>query len=315
MRIEAGGYVGIGTADPDVQLSVYTTDALPTLRLANDTNSNESYIRIQGKNSGGTKQYADIGIEPDTGLLFFDNDYTNRRMVILNTGNVGIGTTGPAYTLQVSGDIDATRLYVNAGGNATDPIIRVQSDTDTGIYFPSDNTIALSVGASEALRIDSNGDVGIGTTNPTFRLDVSGSAGGTARFRGPGQVTLDLNDGVDNYIVATGGALQLRPSGGTMLTANSTGVTVAGTIQGTIITPTSYLGRSAHHTGHLVGGYQNLGDNALKTTPIFTMGSSYNPDGETLSNMYGIGHTLYASSGGATFLNATDLGTAVAADG
>jgi hypothetical protein len=94
------------------------------------------------------------------------------RMVINSSGNVGIGTIAPAYDLQVAGNIDATRLYVNAGGNATDPIIRVQSDTNTGIFFPADDTIAWTTGGSERMRIKSDGNVGIGTSAPIANLDV-----------------------------------------------------------------------------------------------------------------------------------------------
>ncbi len=52
-----------------------------------------------------------------------------------------------------------------------------------------------------------------------------------------------------------------------------------------------YLGRRAHHTGHLVGSYNSVGANQYKSNPIYTIGSSYNPTDAALSNMYGIGYS------------------------
>ena len=65
------------------------------------------------------------------------------------------------------------------------------------------------------------------------------------------------------------------------------------------------LRRNNHHTGHLEGSYNNIGQNNTKSNPIYTIGTNYNPTDAALSNMYGIGFT-YTD---ATFLNQTDLGT------
>ncbi|MDG3582056.1 tail fiber domain-containing protein [Galbibacter pacificus] len=64
--------------------------------------------------------------------------------------------------------------------------------------------------------------------------------------------------------------------------------------------------RYSHVAGFLEGSYQTVGNNSAKTNPIYTIGSSYIPDEETLNNMYGIG---YAQGSSASFLNSTDLGT------
>jgi len=46
------------------------------------------------------------------------------------------------------------------------------SDTDTGVFFPAANTMAFSTGGTEKMRVDSSGNVGIGTASPTQKLDV-----------------------------------------------------------------------------------------------------------------------------------------------
>ena len=76
-----------------------------------------------------------------------------------------------------------------------------------------------------------------------------------------------------------------------------------------------HLQRSSHHTGHLEGGYNNIGTSDAKSSPIYTIGSNYNPSDAALSNMYGIG---FSNSGSASFIsfNGTgNWGMYVAADG
>ena len=78
----------------------------------------------------------------------------------------------------------------------------------------------------------------------------------------------------------------------------------------------SGYGRLSHHTGHLVGGYNNVGSSGGKSSPIYTIGSSYNPTDTSISGMYGIGYTTYSSTLMNTALaGATDWGMYVAANG
>jgi hypothetical protein len=52
------------------------------------------------------------------------------------------------------------------------------TDTDTGVFFPAANTMAFSTGGTERMRITSAGDLGIGTNNPTEKLDVVANPSG-----------------------------------------------------------------------------------------------------------------------------------------
>jgi hypothetical protein len=63
-------------------------------------------------------------------------------------------------------------------GTAATPAIR-GTDANTGIFFPAADTIAFSEGGTEAMRIDSSGNVGIGTNSPAGKLDI---ISGTARM-------------------------------------------------------------------------------------------------------------------------------------
>jgi hypothetical protein len=72
--------------------------------------------------------------------------------------------------------IDVTGTVAAGAGTALLPSITTTGDLNTGMWFPAADTIAFSEGGVEALRINSSGYVGIGTTNPVSQFAV-GAAG------------------------------------------------------------------------------------------------------------------------------------------
>ena len=69
--------------------------------------------------------------------------------------------------------INGTTGIAGVDGSAATPAVQ-GADTNTGIFFPAADTIAFAEGGTEVMRIDSSGQVGIGTTTPTCALDVTG---------------------------------------------------------------------------------------------------------------------------------------------
>jgi hypothetical protein len=134
--------------------------------------------------------------------------------------------------------INTDKQIVAAAGTASLPALTTTGDVNTGIFFPAADTIAFAEGGAEAMRIDSDGDVGIGTTSPAFRLDVAGTtatnaAVGITRYSGPGYLYFQSSRGSSvgsNTIVQNGDTLGILRFNG----ANNTDFTPAAEIRGVV---------------------------------------------------------------------------------
>lgn len=69
--------------------------------------------------------------------------------------------------------INGTTGIAGVDGSASTPSLQ-GADTNTGMFFPAADTIAFAEGGAEVMRIDSSGNVGIGTSSPAYRLDTAG---------------------------------------------------------------------------------------------------------------------------------------------
>jgi len=112
-------------------------------------------------------------------------------VTVKSTGNVGIGTTTPDAVLRVQSDATGTdfRSLSTKAGIAL-------NFSGTGIsYYDSDTTVfrkSTSGSSTELMRITSTGNLGIGTNNPSEKLDVNGNISIAGQGYSP---TLTLTDG------------------------------------------------------------------------------------------------------------------------
>uniref|UniRef100_UPI002349D5D9 hypothetical protein n=1 Tax=Zeaxanthinibacter TaxID=561554 RepID=UPI002349D5D9 len=99
-----------------------------------------------------------------------------------NLDRLGIGLNTPSASLHVGGETRSTK-YTALGGSAGLPSYSFSDDTDsdTGMFLPVMNQIGFTTGGSEKVRINSVGDVGVGTIDPSSTLDVDGSVAAGAR--------------------------------------------------------------------------------------------------------------------------------------
>jgi len=116
------------------------------------------------------------------GTIIADTIQATSQQISLNVGNTTILTassTGLTLIPTTNVNINVTNSTVAFGsGNVSRPSISFSGNTSTGLYMPLANTIAWTVAGSEAMRIDSTGKIGIGTSNLNGKFNIS-NAGAT----------------------------------------------------------------------------------------------------------------------------------------
>ena len=185
--------------------------------------TNGGIIRVGHGNS-----FANIDFTQLSQALIFNTSSTERAR-INSSGNFGIGTQTPTTALEVSGTISATH-FVGDGSGLTNLSVqgdRITSGTTNVTVNSATSTISFTTNGSVANYIDSSGrlvttgisvttnqlsattgyfsgNVGIGTTSPNYKLDVSGSIGvGNNNNSSTNRINLASGDNY-HYIYSTG---------------------------------------------------------------------------------------------------------------
>ena len=241
MRITSAGNVGIGTTSPDSSLHV----------SADVTGANTGTITIEGRPAGflgddiatidfhnsGNKR-ADIRMErgntaDDSQLVFSTSDTgtLNDALIINEIGNVGIGTNNPSSfnsrgrNLVVNSDGD-TGITISANSTSSSTLLFADAFGGTGgtatyrgvvEYDHANDSMAFSTAAAYRMRIDSTGNVGIGTTSPATKLHIADVSTPTIRIEDTtNNRNLQLfHDNNNSFIrTSTGSQLTFQTNGG-----------------------------------------------------------------------------------------------------
>ena len=205
--------VGIGTIDPQRVLEV--ADNVPAIRLTDDNNAGV-YHEILGDGASLSIE-ADDNDQAASSSINFKVD-GSQKATITSDGRLGIGTSSPSLPLHVAtGGADHGILV-----QSTDSVARInmQDNSTTDAYAvgvgATGDALSLFAGSAERVTVASDGDVGIGTTSPSTKLDVNG----TGQFSGRLLVKADGNDILrlrDTGSTTTGGYISFEQSAGSRL--------------------------------------------------------------------------------------------------
>ena len=177
MRIDSSGNVGIGTSSPSSRIHIqndsdtdYTATnfcTAPSATISNTTSGALNYASLLFSTEANG-EFA-IGAVQNSGNTASDFVFASRtsgtrteRMRIDSSGNVKFGTVGT----------NVARIQPTAG-NALLPTYSFDASADVGMYCPSTNNLGLVTGQVERMRIDSSGNVQIGTGTPAYLVSTS----------------------------------------------------------------------------------------------------------------------------------------------
>jgi len=182
-NITPAGNVGIGTINADKSLHVsFDSASVPAVKIGSGTDAQGWYTFIGNDTAGATTSYIGNAYNNDAAAFQIRTKGTTAagaRLTVLGNGNVGIGTTAPG---------SATRFQVNGRGLFTNGLIDPGDGSPSGVAVGYNTTgnygfiDSIQTGVSArilALNV-SGGNVGVGTTNPSGKLTLSGAGGSAA---------------------------------------------------------------------------------------------------------------------------------------
>ena len=175
MTIDTNGQIGIGTTSPSSKLAIRSESSSHNIFTVNRAASDIPAIFL-GNNSA-----SDALIAANNSNLIFGRDYSGSFTEYLriqnNTGNVGIGLVPTTDKLEVAGTVRSKNQYLkDAGPVTTVYATNGQSGYRMNVINQSGDLYRLQKDGVTQMIVKSTGEIGIGTTSPSEKLEVNGNA-------------------------------------------------------------------------------------------------------------------------------------------
>jgi hypothetical protein len=296
--------LGLGTTSPDKNLHVYHASTnRPALIESGDADA-----LIEFKDSSTTNVPA-IGASGDD-LIVQTGTSALTRMTITSGGNVGIGATNVPYKLVVSNG-GASSIEIEPAYSGTSNLIQ-HYNRSGAVYVDAVNIAGqhrFSIGATEAMRIDSSGNVGIGTSSPTYKFQI---AAGTDHLVTYSASAVNSNIFFDTQNTSTGAsaAVVQRLITSDVAGTGTTSADIQKTKAGALVINNNET-NSAAYTGFGVGPSERMridssGNVGIGTTTTTRAKLNIDTDGTNTSAGYGISLTNTAGGGSTWTLQCGD---------
>jgi hypothetical protein len=170
VRIDGSGNVGIGTTSPDGKMDIATGGSTDVVAALGGTFPAFTY-------RNGTGAWFHAGKHPSSDYFYIGHGATPTTsvdVVVDNSGNVGIGTTSPARPLHIYASDCRIRL---TDSDAATISVELHNSNGSGILSTNGaSSLLFQTDNAERMRIDSSGNVGIGTSSPSYLFTVENSS-------------------------------------------------------------------------------------------------------------------------------------------